>query len=114
MSRARDFASSWECICLKKWWMSDNSHHLSNECDGLFPIACASPMFALITLLNGFLTPSFNSNSNAEALITSGPLTAYSIFFTHGFMFSTVTCESCSLLGAIFRNFVNSVLMCPL
>ena len=44
----------------------------------------------------------FNSSSNAPALMTRGPLTAYSIFLTHGFMFSTVTWVS--LLGAIFDN----------
>merc|ERR1719340_595156 len=58
---------------------------------GLLPMACASPMLALITLAKGFLTPAWISFSMAVALMTRGPLTAYSIFLMQGFMLSRVT-----------------------
>merc|ERR1719187_980341 len=56
---------------------------------GLFPIACASPMFALITESKGFLTPAWSSFSSSVTRMTRGPRTAYCIFLMHGFMLSS-------------------------
>src|SRR5271155_2511173 len=47
-------------------------------------------MFALMTLVNGFLAPALNSFSISNARITNGPRTAYSIVLISGFILATV------------------------
>ena len=48
----------------------------------------------------------------AVALMTSGPLTAYSIFLMQGFMFSTVTVAAVDMLTLLWRLLMETRSLC--
>merc|ERR1719295_321724 len=90
MALARSLASSGNSSVSNKGGRVISANTCRMKVMGLLPMAWASPMLALITFGNGFLTPAAISFSRAVALMTRGPRTAYSIFLMEGFMLSNL------------------------